>query len=241
MSTSISTSMFEFADSVIARFNRCSAVEFLLNGKMTVCHYAEILRQFHHYTKENPGLQALAATRLRGDDRKLVRKMFLHATAEVGHDQLALQDLATLGFEVRSVPYQNPLPSTMQLIAFPYYQIHNRNPIGYLGCILFLERLPVKAGGAYIAQLERAGVPQAAMTFIADHASIDVQHNKLMVEYLDSLIRSPEDAASVRYCLEAMSFYYANMLWGAIQQVEVPHNWDIDFEEKAKAFSGGAE
>jgi Iron-containing redox enzyme len=219
------------ADKVVAQFNQTRPIQFLLSDALAIRHYAEILSQFHHYTKENPGFQAMAATKLRGKDRNFVRKMFLHATAEVGHDQLALQDLQALGNPTDVVSFKNPLPTTLPLIAFPTYQLSMRNPIGYLGCILFLETLPVRSGPGYMARLQAIGVPDEAMTFIADHASVDVQHNKLMREYLDNLVQTQEDCASVEYCLQAMSVFYEGMLWGAICQADAPRDWGVAYEE----------
>jgi hypothetical protein len=219
------------ADAVVEKFNTTRPIQFLLSNELKIQHYAEILKQFHHYTKENPGFQVLAATKLKGVYRSFVRKMFLHATAEVGHDQLALDDLRAIGFESKDVASQNPLPTTIPLIAFPMYQISMRNPIGYLGCILFLEHLPVRSGPGYLQRLEMLGVPGNAMTFIADHAKVDVQHNRLMKEHLDGLVLTKEDFASVEYCLRTMSVFYENMLWGAICQANVPENWGIAYEE----------
>ena len=132
----------------------------LASGNMSVDHYKSILREIYYYSREDPQIQALAAVYFRGPDRDLVQPFLRHALAEVGHDTLALNDLAVLGDDVSEVPQRTPLATTMGLIAFPFYQINYGNPIGYLGYLYFLEHLPTSASEAIGGALSSAGIPE---------------------------------------------------------------------------------
>ena len=58
---------------------------------------------------------------MRGRQRHLVKNFFEHATSEVGHDQLALNDLKTPGEDVSRIPFERPIPATMALLGYAFY------------------------------------------------------------------------------------------------------------------------
>jgi hypothetical protein len=137
--------IFQLGNEVLAHFNRSPSMTLLASGTLGRAHYVSVLREIFHYVRENPGLQTLAGSRFRGERRAVLRKFYQHATSEIGHEQLAIADLKVLGVDTSRIPFENPLPTTLPLIAFPYYQIQCRNPIGYLGCMLFLEWMPTQS------------------------------------------------------------------------------------------------
>jgi pyrroloquinoline quinone (PQQ) biosynthesis protein C len=200
----------------------------LRDGTMTVGDYRSILRQIYHHTRENPQLQALATVYFRGRQRDLIRSFYAHAASEIGHDQLALNDFATLGGDSRAVPYENPLPATTALLAYGFYQIYNLSPLGYLGYLFFLEFTPTQSGGSMMAQLAKAGVPQNAMTFLKDHTEIDVGHNRLMEKYVAGLVRTERDLDCVDYAMKTTGYLYSQMLTHAIEDARstFPRGWN---------------
>jgi pyrroloquinoline quinone (PQQ) biosynthesis protein C len=177
-------------DEVAWAFNTSPPMKRLAEGRFTVDHYKEYLRQLYFYTRESPQMLSLAASHFRGSDREMVRGFLQHAIEEHGHDQWALADLAALGEDVGNLPYRNPLPATLALHAFTFYQITCRNPVAHIGYVYFLEFLPTSSGKGYLQALERLGVPRAAMSFLSDHVIVDEKHNELMAEYADRLIHA---------------------------------------------------
>jgi len=203
-------------------FEKSESMQMLASGKLSLEHYKSILCEVFHYTKENPQLQALASVSFRGKDRQLVRNFLGHASSEIGHDQLALNDLTTLGGKEAAilVPRCYPLPATTALTAYAFYCIQQRAPIGYLGYLYFLEFMPTGAGNKYSDLLLNAGVPKKAMTFLSDHISIDVAHNKLMKKYLKALVHNPDDSAAICYSIRTTGYLYSSMLYSAITRAE---------------------
>ncbi len=192
----------------------------LAEGSIQVPQYKAVLREIYHYSKEDPQIQALATVYFRGEDRALVKMFLRHATSEVGHDQLALNDLKALGEDVSLIPTSLPLATTIALTAFPFYQIQYHNPIGYLGYLYFLEYMPTQAGAGYMGALKAAGVPDSATTFLHEHMTIDTGHNKLMKDYLSRLVHSESDIAAVKYAMRVTGYLYGEMLAGAIRSVD---------------------
>ena len=201
----------------------------LMEGRFTVEHYKSVLRQVFHHTRENPQLQASATVYFRGHQREVIQSFYRHATSEIGHDQLALNDYSSLGGDPSFVPYENPLPATLALLGYGFYQIYNRNPLGYLGYLFFLEFTPTTAGGGVMDALRAVGVPDWAMTFLQDHTVVDVGHNKLMEGYVANLVRHDWQADVVSAAMHATGNLYANMLDEAVAFADVPYdvgwNW----------------
>lgn len=219
---------------VLDRFHHSRAITMLGNGTFGLNHYKSVLREIYHYAKEDPQIQTLAAVHFRGRDRGTVKMFMKHALSEIGHDLMALDDLKALGDDAAAVAISCPLPSTIAFTAFPFYQINYMNPIGYLGYLYFLEFMPTSTGGNIKQALDRAGVPRNAMTFLDEHMTADVAHNKLMEEYLRRLVRTESDLRSVVYAMQVTGSLYADMLWGAIQSADSFVDYGLNVEEEVR-------
>lgn len=204
----------------VNKFNRGKVIQMLLTGNLTVDHYKSILREIYFHTRENPQLQTFAAVFFKGNQRKYVKKFMAHASSEIGHDQLALDDLKLLGEDTENIPNERPLPETSALIAYPYYHIQFGNPVGYLGYLFFLEFTPTSQGAVYMDALEKMSVPREAMTFIHDHSTIDIGHNKMMEGYAQDIIQNEEDLEDVIYSIKVTARLYSLMLEAAINRID---------------------
>jgi hypothetical protein len=211
----------------LSKFGKSNALQRLFSGNLKVEHYKSILREIYFHTRENPQLQTFASLFFKGDQRKYVKQFFKHASSEVGHDQLALNDLKFLGGNIDNIPNERPLPETSALIAYPFYHIQFGNPIGYLGYLFYLEFTPTSQGANYMDALEKIGVPKEAMTFIHDHSTIDVGHNKLMEGYAADLIQGEEDIEDVIYSVKVTGRLYTLMLEAAINRVDTNEGADL--------------
>lgn len=185
-----------FEDS-LQSFLNSSVIRHVASGKLTTAEYASVLREIYFYSREDPQLQAFATAWFKGADRALVRLFLKHAIAEVGHDQLALNDLTALGYDATLLRSGFPLPTTIALTSFPYWAVQFLSPVSYLGYLYFLEALPTTAGGDLIAALESAGIPGETMSFLREHATVDVAHIKLMGRYVSSLVQTEADQNAV--------------------------------------------
>lgn len=219
---------------VMEKFLCTPAMKTIRSGSVTKQHYGSALREIYHYTKEDPQIQAYATAFLRGSDRGFVEPFLCHATSEVGHEMLALNDLATLGEDIDGVEKTLPLPSTVALTAFAFYQITFGNPISYLGYLYFLEFLPTQHGDIFRIALQGADVPAEAFTFLGDHMKVDMGHNQLMEKYLAQLVRNRADLDAVIYTMRVTADLYAKMLEGAFARAEHPCDYGTAWEEVAR-------
>ena len=207
--------------SILEEFHKSWPIQRLVNGELTVNEYRSVTRQLFHHTRENPQLQAYATVHFRGRQRDMVDTFLKHANSEVGHDQLALNDFATLGGDPTNVPYENPLPATTALLSFGFYQVSNLNPLGYLGYVYFLEFMPTSSGELLMTSLSKVGVPDNAMTFLRDHAEIDVSHNRLMERYAGGMLTSEKHIDAVEYAMKTTGHLYAQMLAQSVETAEI--------------------
>jgi len=215
---------------VLGKFLSSPPMAHLAGGQLTIDEYRSILKQVYYYVRENPQLQALATVYFRGRQRDLVKNFYQHATSEIGHEQLALNDLVTLGGDASDIPYKNPLPATTALTAYAFYQIYNLNPLGYLGYLFFLEFVPTQAGPVLTDHFHKIGVKDNALTFLRDHIEIDQGHNRLMERYAESLLREDADLDCVEYAMLTTSHLYEQMLTSAIrdahENLDTGWNWE---------------
>ena len=120
--------------------------------------------------------------------------------------------------DVSTAATENPLPATKALLSFPFYQISYENPVSYLGYLFFLEFVPTMAGRGMIKELRAIGVPENAFSFLHDHTTVDVGHNKAMERYCDQLVQTDADRDDVVYAIQATSYLYAQMLKQAVER-----------------------
>lgn len=216
------TQLEQHFNNTLQRFMTSAPLHKLASGAVSKREYASFLKQIFYIVRENPQLQTMATTQFRGRQRDYVRSFFQHATSEVGHDQLALNDIEALGFNTHETPYRNPLPASVALTGFAYHQIYNLNPLAHLGYIFFLEFLPTQAGGVLTERLREAGVPDNAMTFISDHIEIDVGHNRLMEQYINALITNKADFDATCFAIDTTAYLYEQMISAAINDANEP-------------------
>ncbi|MEM9496220.1 MAG: iron-containing redox enzyme family protein [Pseudomonadota bacterium] len=215
---------------ILAEFLASPSIKRIVDGELTVAEYREMMRQTFHYTRENPQMQALATVYFRGRHRDMVAPFYKHAAEEIGHEYLALNDFVTLGGDPTNVPYENPLPATSGLIAYGFHHIYNLSHLGHLGYIYFLERLPVVSGPILMDQLKGSSIPENAMTFLRDHAEIDIEHTALMDKYFPVLVSDERDMDCIEYAMKTTAYLFNEMLAQCIEAaanpIDVGWNWE---------------
>lgn len=192
-----------------------------MDGKtFTEDHYAMLLRELYHNTHENPEGLTYMAAKLVGPQRRLNKKLFRHSHMESGHDQMAADDLATLGFDAEIMKRERALVTTEAFTAFPIFQVDRRNPIAYLAYLYHLEHVAEVYGPKIVGYLRGIGIPLEAMTFLVEHAEADVAHNKLNEEYIRELVTTEADLQAYLYGLRGVARLHASMLQGVMESVD---------------------
>ena len=164
--------------------------------------YPIYLRTMHAVIRASVPLMELAASHcveLGADDPvgpSLRRYLAEHIVEERGHDEWLLADLAALGDDPAGW-LGRPVPSVVaRLVGAHYYWVSHHHPVSLLGYIAVMEG---NAPSATLADwiVARAGVPEAAVRTVREHAELDVAHSDAVIDLLDRLPLTADQAGAV--------------------------------------------
>lgn len=194
--------------------------EKIRDGSFNRNHYAMFLREEYFNTTDNPESLALATFHLKVEKRRLNKNMLRHAMAESGHNLMALEDLTALGFAVDSIPRERALCTTEAFSAYFIHQVQHRNPLSFLAYIYHLESIAASRGGEVGAYLKSLEIPAEAMSFLMEHATVDIAHIKWNEEYFTELVREEADLEDVIHGIRAACKLHGIMLKGIVEAVD---------------------
>ena len=154
--------------------------------------YPEYLRTMHGVLRASVPLMESAARRcaergpadpVAGPLRDYLER---HVDEERGHDDWLLTDLAALGCDAQEAAAAQPSPAVARLVGAQYYWIEHHHPVALLGYIAVTE---ANAPSALLADriVREAGVPEAAVRTVREHAALDCGHTDAVFDVLDTL------------------------------------------------------
>ena len=163
--------------------------------------YPAYLRVMHGVIRASVPLMELAVRRCAELPRTdpvagpLRHYLLRHIEEERGHDDWILDDLAVLG-QSPAVVSELPPPVVARLVGAQYYWIVHHHPVVLLGYIAVLEGNAPHRG--LVRRLVRgAGLPEAAVRTVRQHAALDSGHVDDVYGLIDSLALSPAQARAV--------------------------------------------
>jgi pyrroloquinoline quinone (PQQ) biosynthesis protein C len=180
--------------------------------------YKGFLRQTYHNVALNPRIGCHFLGRHVPANQALEARLLRHIASEMGHDGLALADLAALGEDPEAVKASRPLPATEALAAFVTFQIEHRNPLAYFGYVWHLEALAERLGEASLDALVRLGIPAGAMTFLKEHSENDPVHMRFNREYLEGFVRTEQDLEAVIYGVQGTCELHGAMFQAVVDE-----------------------
>lgn len=179
---------------VFARTRLVRAVE---RGEIDRRLYALYLFETYHYTLHNSRNQALVGVRALEHNGTYLKFCFEHACEEVGHEQMALHDIRSLGLASRDFEIPSPRAATEILIAYLYWISATGNPLRRLGYSFWAE-----GAYSYITPLvdrvqQVLELADSQLTFFIAHARIDEAHAREVREMIAQHCKTAEDWAEV--------------------------------------------
>jgi len=157
--------------------------------------YARYLVVMHGVVRASVPLMERAAGRCAGLGPHdpvagpLERYFRAHAAEERCHDDWLLADLTALGGTPAAVVAEQPSPSVARFVGAQYYWVEHHHPVALLGYIAVLES---NAPAPWLAdRIAAAGVPDAALRTVREHAELDGEHTAALFTLLDELPLTP--------------------------------------------------
>lgn len=183
-------------------FKTSPFIHCIQRGEVTKPLYALYMLQTYHYTLHNVRNQALVGVNLRNENRHYLKFCFEHASEEVGHEQMALHDVMSLGLKGMDIQIPPPLPETEVLIGYLYWISSNGNPLRRLGYSYWAESC-YQYINPVIAQVRATlKLTPAQMTFFIAHGDIDREHIETVNEMLVKSCKTDEDWEAVADVME---------------------------------------
>jgi len=145
-------------------------------GEVTRPLYALYMLETYHYTLHNSRNQALVGARAELQNRHYQKFCFTHAAEEVGHEQMALHDVLSLGLKAGDFQLPGPLPETETLIAYLYQVSTTGNPVRRLGYSFWAEGCYAYVNPLIQKVRETLRLTPAQLTFFVAHAELDREH-----------------------------------------------------------------
>lgn len=192
----------------------------LENGQLTREHYMSFLAEVFFNTTENPRIMALFIAHLDTNVHKTAGKLLKHAAMEMGHNDMALNDLAVLGEDTEKIRRGRALPATEALAGYISFEIQHRNPKAFLGYLYHMESISPRLVGRTGNTFNRLQIPETALTFLREHTEADPIHMRWNRDYLEDFVLSREDLDAVLYGLRGTCMLHGMMFQGIVESVE---------------------
>ncbi|MEH2406072.1 hypothetical protein [Nostoc sp.] len=164
------------------------------------------LAGLYHLCHSTPQLMEEAAQHFASADRQSLAQWALKkAKEEAGHDQLALLDIQSMGYEAQAVVEALVPPAAKALVDHFTRTVQNSDPIDCVGYSYTAERLAICRGLEYIQRIEVL-LPSGknATRCLGVHSAIgtDVEHVEEAVEMIAELTPN-EQTRVAKACYQA--------------------------------------
>ena len=180
----------------VALLEESAFVQHLLKGEHVLPLYTAYLQQAYHFVRLTSSFTPLSARRMDPELLALRQWILHHSAHEMGHELMALDDLALLGIPREQVQQSDPLPGTWAWVNFFHYEVTNRRPIAAMGVLYFLEGMAAKLAPIVGRQLATVltGEQRKAVSFVQEHGELDAEHSEEGREMLALYCTDPLDA-----------------------------------------------
>jgi pyrroloquinoline quinone (PQQ) biosynthesis protein C len=196
--------------------------------------YPKYLTTMHGVIRASVPLMELAARRCAergaGDATADPVRRYLerHIVEERGHDTWLLEDLRAMGADPARPVAELPSPAVARLVGAQYYWVEHHHPVTLLGYIAVMES---NAPTAPLANWIRsnAGVPDAAVRTVREHADLDTGHSSAVFDLLDRLALNPAQERAVAVSGVHTASALLDLLAGLGRPSRTPSaRWPID-------------
>ncbi len=177
--------------------------------------YRSLMVQVFHYTRFNSVNQAYCSVRTTPEQRALLRFVYRHADEELGHEQMVVHDLRSVGLIERDDDLTTfpRLPATDALIGYIAGVALTEGAISRLGYSYWAEDVYRHLAPLLGAAVTSLGLTARQMTFFTAHSDIDAGHSAEVRRIIAKVATTPADQDAVYRIADTT-------LWLTIQLME---------------------
>ncbi len=196
----MSSFLNELSNAVDAEWDRIKAGRFYQRASRNFERglYIGMLIEIYHYTRHNSINQAVAAFATSPQSAGLLRFAYKHALEELGHENMVVRDLASIGIGESEILATSPGAATEALNGYLYSVALRQGALARLGYSFWAERAYEHIQPILESARRCLGLSDESMTFFVAHAQIDQRHAVEVQEGIGRWIRNEQDLEAVR-------------------------------------------
>jgi pyrroloquinoline quinone (PQQ) biosynthesis protein C len=192
----------------IARLEESAFLRHILAGEHVRPLYEAYLKEAYHFVRMTSSYTPLGARRLDPQKRELRQWILHHSADEMGHEDMALNDLVRLGHKRADIVASKPLAGTVAWQHFFYFQAAERPPFAAMGVLFFLEGMAARLSPIVVGKVLPAleGDLKKAIAFVREHGDLDVAHSAQQRDLLERHCTDPADIAMLAETIEQAGY-----------------------------------
>ena len=182
-----------------------------LRGAIKLNQYLAFLKEAYHHVKHTVPLLKACKNNISNDYEWLKKAMDHYVEDEMGHEEWILNDIRAAGGKPDEIRHSSPSMFTEFMVADAYYQIHQGNPIGFLGMVFVLEGTSIAIATNVAQSIQKSlQLPNEAFTYLTSHGSLDLTHGEFFKSLVNQLSKE-RDQKIVIECAKKFYFLYGNI------------------------------
>lgn len=162
------------------------------------------LCEVYNTVKHSAITQALVAQRLANPTTLSIRYMkycLNHALEEVGHEQMALHDLRSLGVDITNETMPAPSIATEAFTGYVYRLATTGNPLQRLGYSYWAENCYAYFAPIAMAIVQNMKLEAKNLTFFVQHGEIDKEHANEVKKIIADQVSTEADKTDIMSAL----------------------------------------
>lgn len=164
----------------------------MIHHGLTLAEYKAFLHDLYYIVWHFCPIMAVAASRCDDRYRGVRYELYERIEEEKNHETWVLEDIETIGGDVKGTIANPPSAPAQAMIAFNYFSAERVHPCSVLGMLYALEVIASVYAGRVSESIARAigrNVDSGGFKFLSSHSSMDQDH----VAKLNKLVRTIDD------------------------------------------------
>jgi len=167
----------------------------MIHNGLSLAEYRAFLHDLYYIVWHFCPIMAVAASRCDDRFRGVRYELYERIEEEKNHETWVLEDIESIGGDVKGTMSNPPSAPAQAMIAFNYFSAERVHPCSVLGMLYALEVIASVYAGRVSESIARAigrDVNAGGFRFLSSHSTMDQDH----VAKLNQLVKTIEDPAA---------------------------------------------
>jgi len=203
-------------------------VEWFRTEEITAASHRQLMLELNYLINVQSRLREVAADAIPPDDWTSWQDLLAVPALAFEQGRSFLDDVGALGLSSVDRVSLTPLPLTIALEAYGYFQAGTRAAVGLVGFLWFFERMPRLIYPLWSESCRRGGVPEKALRALAHGAMASSARDSTVASCCRQIVRRPRDLGFATQSLHVTAELFATMFDTALDRAERRHSMPIE-------------